>query len=48
MHDPVNYSAIRRGKVPEPETFRRTGIDVHTPVWFAQDILHSVPTIYVE
>jgi hypothetical protein len=26
------------------ETFRRTGIDVRTPVWFAQDILHSAPS----
>ena len=23
------------------ETFRKTGIGVRTPVWFAQDILHS-------
>jgi len=26
------------------ETFRRTGIDVRTPVWFAEDILHSAPS----
>jgi hypothetical protein len=30
------------------ETFRRTGIGVRTPIWFAQDVLHSAPTIYVE
>ena len=29
------------------ETFRRTGIGVRTPVWFAQDVLHSAPTITV-
>ena len=29
------------------ETFRRTGIGVRTPVWFAQDVLHSTPTITV-
>jgi uncharacterized protein len=29
------------------ETFRKTGVGVSTPVWFAQDVLHSVPTITV-
>ena len=29
------------------ETFRKTGIGVRTPVWFAQDVLHSEPTITV-
>ena len=29
------------------ETFRRTGIGVRTPVWFAQDVLHSTPSITV-
>ena len=29
------------------ETFRKTGVGVRTPVWFAQDVLHSVPTITV-
>jgi uncharacterized protein len=29
------------------ETFRKTGIGVRTPVWFAQDVLHSAPTITV-
>jgi hypothetical protein len=29
------------------ETFRRTGIGVRTPVWFAQDVLHSGPAITV-
>ena len=27
------------------ETFRKTGIGVRTPVWFAQGVLHSAPTI---
>ena len=29
------------------ETFRKTGVGVRTPVWFAQDVLHSAPTITV-
>ena len=29
------------------ETFRRTGIGVRTPVWFAQDVLHSTSAITV-
>src|SRR6516162_11613254 len=29
------------------ETFRKSGIGVRTPVWFAQDVLHSEPTITV-
>ena len=29
------------------ETFRKTGVGVRTPVWFAQEPLHSEPTITV-
>jgi hypothetical protein len=29
------------------ETFRGTGTGVRTPVWFAQDVLQSAPTITV-
>jgi PPOX class probable F420-dependent enzyme len=29
------------------ETFRKTGIGVRTPVWFAQDVSHSAPSITV-
>ncbi len=29
------------------ETFRKTGLGVRTPVWFAQDVLHSARTITV-
>jgi hypothetical protein len=29
------------------ESFRKTGVAVRTPVWFAQDVLHSAPTITV-
>jgi PPOX class probable F420-dependent enzyme len=29
------------------ETLRKTGVGVRTPVWFAQDILHSASTITV-
>ena len=29
------------------ETFRKTGIGVRTPVWFAQDVLQSAPAITV-
>ena len=29
------------------ETFRKTGIGVRTPVWFAQDVSHSTPSITV-
>ena len=30
-------------KYLNPETFRKTGIGVRTPVWFAQDVLRSAP-----
>ena len=29
------------------ESFRKSGIGVRTPVWFAQDVLHSEPAITV-
>jgi PPOX class probable F420-dependent enzyme len=29
------------------ETFRKTGVGVRTPVWFAQDVSHSTPSITV-
>lgn len=29
------------------ETFRKTGVGVRTPVWFAQDVLHTAPSITV-
>ena len=29
------------------ETFRKTRVGVRTPVWFAQDMLHSAPIITV-
>ena len=38
--------AIRQfagAKYLNPETFRKTGIGVRTPVWFAQDVLRSAP-----
>src|SRR6516164_1842790 len=28
------------------ESFRRTGIGVRTPVWFAHDVLHNARTIF--
>ena len=36
-----------RAKYLNLETFRKTGVGVRTPVWFAQDVLHSAPTITV-
>src|ERR1700742_4723977 len=29
------------------ETFRKTGLGVRTPVWFAQDISHTNPSVTV-
>ncbi len=29
------------------ETFRKTGMGVRTPVWFAQDVCHTDPSITV-
>ena len=29
------------------ETFRKTGVGVRTPVWFAQDVCHTQPNITV-
>src|SRR6266487_4625258 len=29
------------------ETFRKTGVGVRTPVWFAQDVLRNAPTVTV-
>src|SRR5438094_7404776 len=29
------------------ETFRKTGVGVRTPVWFARDVLRNAPTITV-
>lgn len=36
-----------RTKYLNLETFRKTGAGVRTPVWFAQDVSHSNPTVTV-
>ena len=42
MHDAI--AQFSRAKHLNLETFRKTGIGVRTPVWFAQDVLHREPT----
>ena len=42
-----NVIAFAGAKYLSLESFRRSGIGVRTPVWFAQDVLHSEPTITV-
>jgi hypothetical protein len=36
-----------RAKYLNLETFRKNGIGVCTPVWFAQDVCHSTPSVTV-
>lgn len=36
-----------RAKYLNLESFRKTGVGVRTPVWFAQDVCHSTPSITV-
>ncbi len=45
MPDPIAQFAD--AKYLSLETFRKTGAGVRTPVWFAQDVLHSAPTTTV-
>lgn len=45
MADPIAQFA--GAKYLNLETFRKSGVGVRTPVWFAQDVLHSVPTTTV-
>ena len=47
IHNAGCHRAVRWGEVLNLETFRKTGVGVRTPVWFAQDVLHGVPTITV-
>ncbi len=45
MADPVGQ--FTRAKYLSLETFRKTGMGVRTPVWFAQDVSHTDPSITV-
>jgi uncharacterized protein len=48
--DPIMRDAMAQfaeAKYLNLETFRKTGFGVRTPVWFAQDVLHSDPSIAV-
>lgn len=44
---PDAIAQFTRAKYLNLETFRKTGIGVCTPVWFAQDVCHSTPTVTV-
>jgi hypothetical protein len=45
MPDPIAQYA--GAKFLNLETYRKTGVPVQTPVWFAQDVSHRDPTITV-
>jgi PPOX class probable F420-dependent enzyme len=44
---PEAIAQFARAKHLNLETFRKTGAGVRTPVWFAQDILHTNPSVTV-
>jgi PPOX class probable F420-dependent enzyme len=44
---PNGVSQFARTNYLNLETFRKTGDGVRTPVWFAQDVSHSAPSITV-
>jgi PPOX class probable F420-dependent enzyme len=44
---PDAIAQFARAKHLNLETFRKTGVGVCTPVWFAQDLCHSTPAITV-
>ena len=44
---PDAIAQFARSKYLNLETFRKTGVGVRTPVWFAKDVLHNAPSITV-
>jgi PPOX class probable F420-dependent enzyme len=42
-----NIAQFAGAKYLNLETFRKTGVGVPTPVWFARDVLRNAPTITV-
>lgn len=44
---PDAIAQFARAKYLNLETFRKTGVGVCTPVWFAQDLCHSSPSTTV-
>lgn len=44
---PEAITQFARSKHLNLETFRKTGVGVRTPVWFAQDISHTNPSVTV-
>jgi hypothetical protein len=44
---PEGIAQFARAKHLNLETFRKTGAGVRTPVWFAQDISHTNPSVTV-
>ena len=44
---PNGIAQFAGAKYVNLETFRKTGVGVRTPVWFARDVLHKAPTITV-
>jgi uncharacterized protein len=44
---PDVIAQFARAKYLNLETFRKTGVGVCTPVWFAQDLCHGTPSITV-
>ena len=44
---PDAIAQFARAKYLNLETFRKTGVGVCTPVWFAQDLCHSTPSATV-
>ena len=44
---PDAIAQFARAKYLNLETFRKTGVGVCTPVWFAQNISHSTPSVTV-
>jgi PPOX class probable F420-dependent enzyme len=44
---PDSIAQFARANYVSLETYRKTGVAVKTPVWFAQDVSHRDPTITV-
>ena len=47
MPDAIAIAQFARARYLNLETFRKTGVGVRTPVWFVQNVLHSVATTTV-
>jgi PPOX class probable F420-dependent enzyme len=44
---PDEIAQFARAKYLNLETFRKTGVGVRTPVWFAQDVVAATTVFYV-